>query len=185
MGLLDSVLGQVLGGGANAGAGGSMGAGLGAGGGDAAALLRVVVQMLGNNAAGGGGIADLVARFQRGGLGDVIGSWISSGQNLPVSADQLRDVLGPEVVGALTGGGAAQNDVWGQLAKVLPQVVDHLTPNGNVPQGGFGSAGDVIGALESAFGGAAGASGAAAAGSGAGGGALGDLIGGLLGGARR
>lgn len=178
MGLLDSVLGQVLGGGpaANAGAG--------AGGGDAAALLRLVVQMLGNNAAGGGGIGDLVSRFERGGLGDVIGSWISSGQNQPVSVDQLRDVLGPEVLGSLGGSGAAQNDVLGQLAQVLPQVIDHLTPHGNVPQGGFGSAGDVIGALESAFGGgAAGASGAA--GGHAGGGALGDLIGGLLGGARR
>lgn len=183
MGLLDSVLGQVLGGGANAGADGAAGLG----GGDAAALLRMVVQMLGNNASGGGGIGDLVSRFERGGLGDVIGSWISSGQNLPVSTDQLREVLGPDVVGALTGGsgGAAQNDVLGQLAKVLPQVVDHLTPNGSVPQGGFGSAGDVIGALESAFGGAAGAAGAAAGDGNAGGGPLGDLIGGLLGGARR
>jgi uncharacterized protein YidB (DUF937 family) len=143
MGLLDSVLGQVLGG-ANAGApaGGS------------ADLLRAVVQMLGNSGGpGGGGLEDLIARFQRGGLGDVIASWISTGQNLPVSADQLREVLGNDTIGALAGQtGASHGDLLGQLAQMLPQVVDHLTPQGRVPEGGLGSVGDLMDALQGALG---------------------------------
>jgi uncharacterized protein YidB (DUF937 family) len=144
MGLLDSVLGQVLGGG-NAG---------GAAAGGNADLLRAVVQMLGNSGGpGGGGIEDLIARFQRGGLGDVIASWISTGNNLPVSADQLREVLGNDTIGALAGQtGASHGDLLGQLAQMLPQVVDHLTPQGRVPEGGLGNVGDLMGALQGALG---------------------------------
>jgi uncharacterized protein YidB (DUF937 family) len=91
---------------------------------------------------------DLIARFQRGGLGDVIASWISTGQNLPVSADQLREVLGADTVSALSGHGSApQGDVLGQLAQMLPQVIDHLTPHGKVPEGGLGTVTDLLGAL--------------------------------------
>jgi uncharacterized protein YidB (DUF937 family) len=144
MGLLDSVLGQVLGGGTAGGApsGGN------------ADLLRAVIQMLGNSGGpGGGGIEDLIARFQRGGLGDVIASWISTGHNLPVSADQLREVLGNDTIGALAGQtGASHGDLLGQLAQMLPQVVDHLTPQGRVPEGGLGNVGDLMGALQGALG---------------------------------
>ena len=73
------------------------------GGGGQAALLQAVIGMLaGQGAPGGGGLADLVTRFQQGGLGDVMSSWVGTGQNMPVSADQLGGVLGDDVLAHLT-----------------------------------------------------------------------------------
>lgn len=137
MGLLDSVLGSVLGGGSGASPGGG-------GQGD---LLRSIVAMLGNDAPGGG-LGGLVAKFQQGGLGDVLQSWIGSGQNLPISADQLRNVLGNEQVSAIAEKlGIPHGELADKLSQMLPQVVDHLTPNGQMPQGGLGSIGDILGRL--------------------------------------
>lgn len=137
MGLLDSLLGQVLGG-AQGGA---------PGGGDNAALLQAVLGMLGNDAPGGG-LNGLVQGFQRGGLGDVMSSWISTGPNQPISPDQLGHVLGPDALDALTrqtGGQSA--DVLGQLARLLPQLIDQLTPHGQVPASGLGNSSDLLGML--------------------------------------
>ena len=129
MGLLDSVLGGVLGSLQGGGQGGALG------GGGNADLLKAVVGMLGNDAAGGG-------------LGDVVQSWISSGQNMPVSADQISNVLGNDTLGGLAQRlGLNPADVAGQLSQVLPQVVDQLTPGGQMPAGGLGSVGDLLGQL--------------------------------------
>ena len=142
MGLLDSVIGAVV----NS-QGGSQ-----AGGGD---LMGAIVGMLGQGNAGGlGGLAGLVEKFQQGGLGDVVGSWVSTGQNLPVSAVQLGGVLGSDLVSGLARQmGVNPGDLLGQLSQMLPQVVDKLTPNGQMPQGNLqdamGSAGlgDLAGML--------------------------------------
>ena len=142
MGLLDSVIGAVV----NS-QGGSQ-----PGGGD---LMGAIVGMLGQGNAGGlGGLAGLVEKFQQGGLGDVVGSWVSTGQNLPVSADQLGGVLGSDMVSGLARQmGVNPGDLLGQLSQMLPQVVDKLTPNGQLPQGNLqdalGSAGlgDLAGML--------------------------------------
>ena len=135
MGLLDSVIGAL---------------GQGSGGGGQADLLKAVVGMLAQGAQGqAGGLGDLVSRFQQGGLGDVVGSWVSTGQNLPVSADQLGGVLGDDVISQLTRQtGMNSADLLGQLTQMLPQVVDRLTPNGQLPQGGGGlDVGAVLGQL--------------------------------------
>jgi uncharacterized protein YidB (DUF937 family) len=133
MGLLDSILGSALG-------------GQGAGGGNAA-LLNAVVSLLGNDSAHGG-LGGLVSKFQQSGLGDVVSSWISTGQNLPVSADQLRGALGDDTIGQLARQtGSSHGDILGQLTQLLPQVVDKLTPNGQVPQGGLGNVTDLLGML--------------------------------------
>ena len=131
MGLLDSVLGsvasQVLGGGQ---------------GGSQAALIQAVIGMLmnqvgGDFAGGAGGLGGLVEQFQRGGLGDVAASWVSTGQNLPISADQLGGVLGQDVLGQLArSAGMDQGAAAGQLSQMLPQIVDMLTPDGRLPQQG-------------------------------------------------
>ena len=145
MGLLDSVLGGVLGSMQGGGQGGALGGALGGGGN--ADLLKAIVGMLGNDAAGGG-LGGLVAKFQQSGLGDVVQSWISSGQNMPVSADQLSNVLGNDTISGLAKRlGLNPSDVAGQLSQVLPQVVDHLTPSGQMPAGGLGSVGDLLGQL--------------------------------------
>jgi len=138
MGLLDSVIGAL---------------GQGSGGGGQADLLKAVVGMLaqgGQGQAGGlGGLGDLVSRFQQGGLGDVVGSWVGTGQNMPVSADQLGGVLGDDVISQLTRQtGMDSGDLLGQLSQMLPQVVDRLTPTGQLPQAGGGlDVGAVLGQL--------------------------------------
>jgi len=67
-----------------------------------------------------------------------MGSWVSTGQNLPVSPDQLGSVLGDDLLGQLSQStGMNGGDLLGQLSQVLPQVVDQLTPNGQMPQGGL------------------------------------------------
>jgi uncharacterized protein YidB (DUF937 family) len=110
-------------------------------------LADAVVGLLGN-----GGLQDLVARFEQGGLGHVIGSWIGSGQNLPISADQLHQMLGSETIARLAQQlGLSHGDVAAQLSQLLPQVVDKITPQGQLPQGGLGSLGD-IGSLLGALG---------------------------------
>jgi uncharacterized protein YidB (DUF937 family) len=45
-----------------------------------------------------GGLDGLVQSFQQKGLGDVVSSWVSTGQNLPISADQITHVLGSDAV---------------------------------------------------------------------------------------
>lgn len=131
MGLLDSVLGsvasQVLGGGQ---------------GGGQAALIQAVIGMLMNGGGqqgglGGGGLGGLLEQFQRSGLGDAAASWVSTGQNMPISADQLSNVLGSDVLGQLArSAGMDQGTAAGQLSELLPQVVDALTPDGQLPQQG-------------------------------------------------
>ncbi|MBP8270633.1 MAG: DUF937 domain-containing protein [Sphaerotilus sp.] len=132
MGLLDSMLGSVV----------SQALGGGQGGGGQAALIQAVIGMLmgGGNQSGGaaaGGLGGLLEQFQRGGLGDVASSWVSTGQNMPISADQLSNVLGSDVIGQLArSAGMDQGSAAGALSQILPQLIDGLTPNGQLPQQG-------------------------------------------------
>lgn len=174
MGLLDSVigaLGQGAGGSSNnpqaaliSAVVGMLAQGGGGGGQAGGGLGNVLGSALGGAGGGGGGgglggLAGLVEQFGRHGMGDVAKSWVGTGQNLPVSADQLGQVLGGDMVGNLSRQlGMNQGDLLGQLSQVLPQVVDRLTPQGQIPQGDI---------------------------QGMGGNDLGNLLGGLLGAARR
>lgn len=95
-----------------------------------------------------GGISGLQQRMQASGLGEVAKSWIGAGTNLPVSADQLMQAIGPDLLGNVMGkfGGASAaggNSGLGQLlAQALPLVIDQLTPKGQVPPGnGLGDLG--------------------------------------------
>ena len=130
MGLLDSVIGAL-----GQGAGGS------GGGGQQAALMNAVMALLSDNGSSGGagaaGLGGLVSKLQQAGLGDVVNSWISTGQNLPVSAGQLHAALGSDTLGPLARQlGLGEGDLASGLAALLPQVVDGLTPNGQMPSGG-------------------------------------------------
>ena len=81
-----------------------------------------------------GGLGGLVNKLQQGGLGDVVNSWVGSGQNQPVSPSQLGSALGPSIiktVSQLTG--LSEDDLTKQLSQVLPGLVDKLTPNGKLP----------------------------------------------------
>ena len=154
MGLLDQVLGAALGGNQQQGGGGLggllgglMGGNQGGGAGGLAALIPVVAGMLANNGQNGG-LAGLTERFNQAGMGDVISSWVGSGQNAPISGDQLSQVLGSGAIGDIAAKlGMDQSQAGGLLAQVLPSIVDQLTPNGQAPAGGLGGAEDLMGML--------------------------------------
>src|SRR5574340_134535 len=96
---------------------------------------------------GGNGLEALVQRITQGGLGEVVQSWIGTGANQPVTADQLQSALGSDTLGALAQqAGMSHGDLAGHLAQLLPQVVDKLTPNGQLPRGG-GDLGGLLGGI--------------------------------------
>ena len=88
-----------------------------------------------------GGLGGLLQSFQQGGLGHIFESWIGTGQNLPVSPDQLHSTVGSDWISRITQAtGLPQEQVEQHLSALLPQIVDHLTPNGQLPQGDVGGA---------------------------------------------
>lgn len=84
---------------------------------------------------GGEGLQTIVTQFEQGGMGTVVQSWISSGANLPVSAEQIQSVLGSDAVTKLS---ASLGIDPSQISTALPALIDHLTPGGQVPAGGVG-----------------------------------------------
>jgi uncharacterized protein YidB (DUF937 family) len=142
MGLLDSVLGAVMGG-AQQQAGGAAG-GLG---GNLGALLPVITSMLANGSQQGG-LGGLLEKFNQAGLGDVASSWVGKGENMPISSDQLSQVLGSGAIGDIAAKlGIDANQAGGILSQALPGIIDQLTPNGHAPEGGLGGAADLMGML--------------------------------------
>lgn len=110
-------------------------------------LAQVVSGLLANNGELGG-LNGLVEKFNQAGLGDVVNSWIGKGDNLPISADQLSNVLGSDVLSNAAGKlGLDPSQLSGQLSAMLPGLVDKLTPQGTVPTGGLGNTGDLMGML--------------------------------------
>jgi len=84
-----------------------------------------------------GGLAGLVQIFHDKGLGGIVNSWVSTGQNLPISAEQIQGVLGSEQVQQFaTKMGISPDLASSKMAELLPVVVDKLTPDGKVPEGG-------------------------------------------------
>ena len=99
-----------------------------------------------------GGLAGLIQAFQSKGLGDVAASWVGTGANLPISPDQLQNVLGSDAVSSLASKfGLSSEDVSGRLSELLPQVVDKLTPNGQVEDGASLDMGKALGMLQGMF----------------------------------
>lgn len=80
-----------------------------------------------------GGVAGLVTQLERGGLGDNVRSWVSAGDNHPVSADQLHEAIGASTMADLAAKAGLTPEALAQkLAAVLPRAVDALTPGGRV-----------------------------------------------------
>jgi uncharacterized protein YidB (DUF937 family) len=85
-----------------------------------------------------GGLQGLVEKFKTAGLGHIADGWVSQGPNPPVSSAQLQQVFSADQLRAFAQKlGIDPDQATQHLAAVLPGVVDHLTPNGTVPQGGF------------------------------------------------
>jgi uncharacterized protein YidB (DUF937 family) len=76
----------------------------------------------------------LLQSFQQGGHGEVMNSWIGPGQNQPIAPDQLHQALGPDAVNNLSRlTGLPADQLVSELSRVLPGVVDKLTPQGRMP----------------------------------------------------
>lgn len=120
MSSLDEVLGGVLG-------------GSGAGGGQSAALNALIPVITGLLA--GGGLSKLLEGFKANGLGEQADSWVGTGESKTISATDVQKVLGQEKVAQVAREVHISEDQAADvLAQAIPAVVDHATPDGNVPE---------------------------------------------------
>jgi uncharacterized protein YidB (DUF937 family) len=101
-------------------------------GGSSPGLMTELSKLLGSK--GGGGLADLLAQFQAKGHGDAVASWIGTGANLSISAEQIQAVMGNAQVAAIAQKlGLSPADASSAISKLLPQVVNQLSPQGKLP----------------------------------------------------
>jgi uncharacterized protein YidB (DUF937 family) len=94
-------------------------------------LATGLLQMIQNQP---GGLQGIVQSFHDKGMGGVVSSWVGSGTNSPITADQVHQVLGSDQVKALAAkAGISPDEAGSAIAQLLPGLVDRLTPNGAVP----------------------------------------------------
>lgn len=118
---------------------------IGGQGGNQNALVSAALEFINNQP---GGLNGLIEKFNAGGAGGIIGSWIGTGENQPISPETLQNVLGSDTIGALAQKvGIDPQQASGILAQVLPHVVNGATPNGEVPAGGQLDTSNVLGTL--------------------------------------
>ncbi len=154
---LNDILGDILGGGRPPSGGSPRGGALGdilgtiLGGGRLAQGSRVagpqgdpfldLLQGAGGNLGGllaggaaGGVLGDILKQFDQAGRGDAARSWMTSGQNIPVSASDIEKTFGPDIINQLADQfGLDRNELLQGLSQTLPDVVDQLTPDGRLP----------------------------------------------------
>lgn len=119
MGLFDDIVGSMLAG----------------GDGGETNLAGIMEVLSGLDAQGVGG---LVESFQKNGLGEIISSWIGSGENLPISPDQVAQGLGSDLMASLSEkSGIPAAELSSQIAGYLPDFIDKVTPDGIIPEGGL------------------------------------------------
>ncbi len=109
------------------------------GGQDNSVLSSILAEVLGGGGSGagsgasGGGLSSIVAKLEQAGMGELVKSWLGNGDNLPISADQLNEVLNSDQVKQIAEKfGIPADDVLGTLANILPGVVDKASPNGKL-----------------------------------------------------
>jgi uncharacterized protein YidB (DUF937 family) len=122
MGILDEILkgvgGKILGGEGQSG------------------LLNQVFSLINNPQTGG--LSGMVEQFTSKGLGGLVSSWIGTGENQPVSGEQIEQTFGSEKIQEIAQKlGISGVDASGGLAALLPQIIDKLTPDGKLPEGGI------------------------------------------------
>jgi uncharacterized protein YidB (DUF937 family) len=168
MGLIDGLLGAALGGnngnngiqgallqavigmvtkqsGNSGGLGGLVGSLLGGGQQQSGGLGGLIGGLLGGGQANGdaaaGGLGSLTGMLSQLGLGDQVQSWIGTGENQPVSADDIQNSLGSNgtLAELASSAGVSESEAAGGLAQLLPELVNKLTPNGKIDAGDIGS----------------------------------------------
>ena len=102
-------------------------------GGRQSGLIEIVTGLMNNPQTGG--LSGIIDMFNKSGLGDAISSWISTGENQPVSGEQIEQALGSDTIQEIAQRlGVSGADASGGLAALLPQIIDKLTPDGTVPE---------------------------------------------------
>lgn len=95
-----------------------------------------------------GGLGEILDAFRRNGLGDRADSWVGTGPNQPISAEDIERTLGIDRVGEVARqAGVPPRDAANGMAVGLPELIDKLTPRGQVPQGGVGDLNAIMEAL--------------------------------------
>jgi uncharacterized protein YidB (DUF937 family) len=111
-------------------------------------MMTVISSLLGSEESGG--LGGLVQKLEAAGLGDVVSSWVGRGENQEISPDQLHQALGDDHVTQLAeNAGLTKEQLLTQLSEHLPDVVDKLTPGGEIPEGGV--ANSILGLLKGKF----------------------------------
>lgn len=126
---------------ANAGTGGGLGGGLGGALGGGGGLGDVLKGGLGGLLAGGaagtvlsGGLGDLLNQLQQSGHGDTASTWVGKGENKAIAPGDLANALGADQIQSLSAqSGLSRDELLSGLSQYLPQVIDHLTPDGRLP----------------------------------------------------
>ena len=112
--IIGSVLSNMLGGGNNSNASGS-----------------IVTDVLGSLIRSQGGVEGIFNQLQKGGLDDLLNSWIGTGKNQPMNANQVNDVFGDDTISNVAQqAGVEKSQAQDILSQALPQIIDMLTPNG-------------------------------------------------------
>jgi uncharacterized protein YidB (DUF937 family) len=115
MGLLDGLLQNVLGASVQQGQG---------------SMMQAALQILEQN----GGVTGILSKFEHGGMADHAGSWVATGANMPITGAQLQEILGSGSIGEIAQKlGMSHGDASSGLAQVLPNLIDKLTPTGQIP----------------------------------------------------
>ncbi|MEO8586052.1 MAG: YidB family protein [Acidobacteriota bacterium] len=139
MGLIDDILKELDGG------AGAPGSSADTGGSQKSLATELLELVTGGGSSGG--LTGLVNIFKEKGLGDVMSSWVSTGKNLPISAEQIQAVLGSARVRELAAkAGISPEMASNAISRLLPQLVDRVTPNGRIP-----AAGDLLNVISKMF----------------------------------
>ena len=94
-------------------------------------LLQIAFGLLQQN----GGLDGVLDKFRQGGMAKQADSWVSTGQNMGISADQLQQIFGSSTIGNIASKlGMSQEQAGTAMSQVLPELINHLTPQGQVPE---------------------------------------------------
>ena len=97
--------------------------------GEQGGMAQVAMEMFNQN----GGLNGILDKFKQGGLGDVAASWVSKGENMSISSDQISSILGNSQIAEMAAKfGITPEVLTNQIAQHLPTLVDKMTPDGEV-----------------------------------------------------
>jgi uncharacterized protein YidB (DUF937 family) len=106
------------------------------GGAEQGGMMEQVLGLINNPQ--GGGLSGLVEQFTNKGMGGLMSSWIGTGENQPVSGEQMEHALGSDKIQEIAQKlGISGAEASGGLAALLPQIIDKMTPEGKLPEGGM------------------------------------------------